>query len=295
MYEEIIYTEDKRREFLHKYNQIYSSAYTAILARSILGRDIDYYRLGTGKRNIVAVGAHHGMEYISSAATYDLIGFLSKKSTRGAMFCGVNLEILLQMFTFWLVPCLNPDGVELCTSGISKTPLYDRQVRMNGGSLDFSDWQANARGVDLNHNYAEGFFEYKRIEGAENISAGKTRFSGEYPESEPEVRGMANFIRTVMPDAVISFHTQGGEIFSSPKDSRTARIAERLADAVGYKALYPTAHARYGGLCDYTGQNLGIPSFTVELGRGKNPLPHGAYPALCDTARKLVVTLCKLL
>lgn len=293
MYEEFIYTEEGRRKFLEKFNQKHREAYTIIIARSILGRDIDCYRLGTGGRNIVIVGAHHGMEYISGAVAYDLISFLIEKSTRGAVFCGVNVEILLQMFTFWIIPCLNPDGVELCTNGISKTPLYDRQVRMNGASLDFSDWQANARGVDLNHNYAEGFLEYKAIEREENISAGKTRFSGEYPESEPEVRGMANFVRTVMPDAVISLHTQGGEIFSSPKEGRTARIAERLADTVGYAASYPTAHAAYGGLCDYTGGRLGIPSFTVELGRGKNPLPHEAYPALCDTARKLLFTLCK--
>ncbi len=293
MNEEFIYTEKERLDFLQKFTQRYPDFYTTVIARSILGRDIDCYRLGSGARNIAIVGAHHGMEYISGAVAYDLIDFLAEKSTRGLTCYGVNVEILLQMFTFWIIPCLNPDGVQLCTEGITKTPLYDRQVRMNGGSLDFSTWQANARGVDLNHNYAEGFFAYKAIEREENISAGKTRFSGEYPESEPEARGMANFIRTVMPTAVVSFHTQGGEIFSSPKDARTARIAGKLADAVGYKSAYPTSHAAYGGLCDYTGAQLRIPSFTVELGRGKNPLPHEAYMALCDAARRLVITLCK--
>ena len=106
---------------------------------------------------------------------------------------------------------------------------------------------------------------------------------------------MANFIRAVMPDAVISLHTQGGEIFSSPREPRVKRIAERLADAVGYEASYPTEHAAYGGLCDYTGVQLGIPSFTVELGRGENPLSHDTYPALCDTVRKLTLSLCKYL
>lgn len=293
MLKEIIYKADDRREFLRNFNSECSEHYTAILARSILGEDIDYYRIGDGKRNIVISAAHHGMEYISTAVVYDLIEFLAKKSTRGDTCYGVNMKFLLQTFTFWLVPCVNPDGVRLCTEGAIKTPLYDRQVRMNGGSLDFSEWQANARGVDLNHNYNAGFAEYKAIEASENIAPGRTRYSGEYPESEPEVRGMANFIRTVMPNAVVSLHTQGGEIFSSPKNARTAHIASRLADTVGYSAKYPTGHAAYGGLCDYTGQILGIPSFTVELGKGKNPLPHRLYPALCDIAKRLLVALCK--
>ena len=293
MYEEFIYTEEERGRFSERIREAYPDIHTGILARSILGRDIDYYGVGTGGRSVIIVGAHHGMEYISAAVAYDLISFLLEKSTRGATFCGINLQILLQMFTFRIIPCLNPDGVKLCTEGISKTPLYERQMRMNGGSSDFSDWQANARGVDLNHNYAEGFFEFKAIEREENISAGRSRFSGEFPESEPEVHGMANFVRAVMPDAVISLHTQGGEIFSSPREPRVKRIAERLADTVGYKAAYPTAHAAYGGLCDYTGVRLGIPSFTVELGRGENPLPKDYYPALCDTVRKLAVSICK--
>ena len=39
-----------------------------------------------------------------------------------------------------------------------------RGLKYNQQSDDFSHWQANARGVDLNHNYDSGFYEYKKIE-----------------------------------------------------------------------------------------------------------------------------------
>ena len=43
---------------------------------------------------------------------------------------------------------------------------------MNGGSEDFTRWQANVRGVDLNHNYDAGFDAYKQLEPSLGITGG---------------------------------------------------------------------------------------------------------------------------
>ena len=105
---------------------------------------------------------------------------------------------------------------------------------------------------------------------------GATRFSGEYPESEPETRAVASYLRTVMPTALITLHSQGEEIYFSPhSDPRAARVARRLSRGT------PEGMAAYGGLSDYAGNVLGIPSYTLEVGKGENPLPLSAYPALC--------------
>lgn len=280
-----------RSKYLKKYSEKNPTAEFGIIGRSIFSKDIDYFRIGKGERHIIVVGAHHAMEYITASALYDFIDFIMKKSTRGDIYCGVNVRFLLKKFSFWIIPCLNPDGVEMHLSGIEKTPLYERQLRMNGGSENFCRWQSNARGVDLNHNYNFGFFEYKKIEEADGISPGNTRYSGEYPESEPETRSLANFIRTLSPCAVVTLHTQGEEIYSRPQVDRVSRIASRLAGAVGYKVANPEGYAAYGGLSDYTGEVLGIPSFTVEVGIGENPLPISQLSAICDRVRKLLVLL----
>ena len=59
------------------------------------------------------------------------------------------------------VPMLNPDGVSLSLHGLTQdipAELRRNLIRANGGSEEFRGrWQANARGVDLNHNYDAAF------------------------------------------------------------------------------------------------------------------------------------------
>jgi g-D-glutamyl-meso-diaminopimelate peptidase len=167
-------------------------------------------------------------------------------------------------------------------NGIKKADvLYERQIKMNKGSEDFSHWQANARGVDLNHNYNAGFYEYKRIERELGIDGGApTRYSGEYPESEPEVQSLCNMIRALNVERIYSFHTQGEEIYytsGETEPSESLEIGKKFEELCGYKLSRPEGPAAYGGLLDWAITRMKIPSFTFECGLGKNPLP------FCDT------------
>ena len=288
-----IFPESKaaRQSSFEELAQKYKDIDIFSLGKSILGEDINCVRIGRGNKNIISVAAHHGMEYISAAALFDVILKFAENLTRSRTYYEVNLSFLLQNFTFWFVPCLNPDGVDLAISGAMPNPLYDRQIRMNG-SLDFSSWQANARGVDLNHNYDFRFFEYKRIEEEQGILPGKTRYSGEYPESEPETAALLKLIRTISPELIISLHTQGEEVFFRPRKSKKAfRLAKTAAEILDYKLSAPEGLADYGGLSDFAGEVLGIPSLTIELGKGENPLPKSQLPAIAERLLKLHVLL----
>ena len=97
-----------------------------------------------------------------------------------------------------------------------------------------------------------------------------------------------------MPSLAVSLHTQGEEIYYQPKDRIMARRAERLASLIGYTVAEPEGTAAYGGLCDYTG-SLGIPSFTLELGRGVNPLPEDAIPDIFKRVGEAIAILPTLL
>ncbi len=284
-----------RAEFLKGFNRDFPECDTGIIGRSILGRDIDYYRLGKGKCHIVAVGAHHGMEHITARALCDFVMSMTTKQKEGNSLCGIDARFLLKAVSFFIIPCLNPDGVEMAIHGAKESPLYERQIKMNGGSTDFSAWQANARGVDLNHNYDYGFTKYKRLETECGISPGASKYSGEFPESEPETRSMAGFVRALSPQAIVSLHTQGEEIYSMPKNDKTARIADKLAKALEYECCEPLGTAAYGGLSDYAGASLGIPSFTVELGRGKNPLPYSLLPSVNRGTERILTLIATLL
>ncbi len=287
-------TYDKRCEYRERLLRDYADIEVGLLGRSILSRDIDCFKIGRGRSAVLVCGAHHGMEYITTLALFDFMEFVEEKSARLASYCGVDANFLLQKFTFWVIPCLNPDGVELCLSGLGKSPLSERLLKMNGSS-DFSRWQANARGVDLNHNYDFGFAEYKRYEESHGISAGRSAYSGEYPESEPEVKSLLNLVRTVRPALSVSLHTQGEEIYSMPKTPYMERLSQKISREICYDYLQPCGTAAYGGLTDYLGAMLGIPSFTVELGRGENPLPLSQLESICAVVRKLLFLLPTLL
>ncbi|MBO7304376.1 MAG: hypothetical protein J6V09_04070 [Clostridia bacterium] len=284
-------TADFRRKKRDEYLSLGGRIGIGTIGRSILSEPIDVYKIGKGKRTSLIIGAHHAMEYISASALYDLIDFFLLNETRGGTYCGMDIPYLLSLVSFYIVPCLNPDGVDMHLNAARVSPLRERQIRMNGGSNDFSQWQANARGVDLNHNYDFRFSEYKRVEREQGIVAGRSKYSGEHPESEPEARSLASFVRALTPDTVISLHAQGGEVFFMPRTAPVQRKAEMFCKKVGYKASTPTDTATYGGFVDYTGGVLKIPSFTVELGRGKNPLPEEAYPAIREIVRTAAILL----
>ncbi|MBQ9773467.1 MAG: M14 family metallocarboxypeptidase [Clostridia bacterium] len=265
------------------------------LGNSILERPIPMLRIGTGARQVLYVGAHHGMEWITSALLCRFLWELCEAIEAQRRLCALYPAELCQSYTLYILPMLNPDGVEYQIHGLhAENPLYERVLEMNGGSTDFSHWQANARGVDLNHNYDAGFAEYKRLEAAAGILQGApTRYSGECPESEIEVSLLCNFIRFQEHlCGVMTLHTQGEEIFyrsggvTLPKSTVTAR---RLSALTGYRESHAEGLASYGGLTDWCVQKLSIPAFTLECGKGCNPLPFDDLPSIYLRLRNALV------
>lgn len=261
------------------------------IGKSLLGENIYCYRLGAGARTVVVVGAHHGMEHVTAAALIALVAEVGEARSLGRALSGHWLDSFFALFSLFVVPCLNPDGVDMALGHRRPSPLSERQLKMNGGA-DFSRWQANARGVDLNHNYDFRFAEYKRLEAAEHIAAGRTRFAGEYAESEPEAHALANLVRTLAPALFLSLHTQGEVVYHRPrKSARSRRLAARAASLLGYSVAEPEGLSNFGGASDYFGERLGVPSLTVELGRGENPLPPSVYPSIAERVRRLCLSL----
>lgn len=274
----------------------YSCIGFGTLGTSILGRDIPLLSLGHGARCILYVGAHHGMEWITSTLLLRFLEDFCMAERTGHPLYRLNLSEFCNTHTLYIVPMLNPDGIEYQIHGVlTENPLYQRLLAMNHGSEDFSHWQANARGVDLNHNYDAGFAEYKQFEISNGILGGAPgRFSGDSPESEPEVAYLCNFIRFCKGlRAVLTLHTQGEEIFyqsggMTPKDSVT--VAKKISLLSGYRLSEATGSAAYGGLSDWCIQKQALPCFTLECGKGKNPLPVKDFFPVYASLKELLFT-----
>lgn len=237
---------------------------------SVLGRPIELLTVGQGELCCLYVGCHHGMESITTSVLLEF----ARRLAQSGDDC---------LYRYAILPMLNPDGADIRIHGIHAPILSGKADRVRTllymqPDGDFSGWQANARGVDLNHNYDAGFVEYRRIERERSIYPGATKYAGVCPESEPESRAVADWIRHHRGEiaGVFSLHSQGREIYYSSGGKvlpGCGEVAERLAAMTGYSLSVPTGTAAYGGLTDWLIAGLGLSSFTLECGLGENPLP----------------------
>ncbi len=248
------------------------------IGKSVWGRPIEYLKIGEGKTKLLFCGAHHGMEHLTAKLLLDFAcAYLTAIKTGGAL-SGFEAEKLKNNSSLYIVPMLNPDGVDLSIFGAdfpeAKNKDFLKRINPSG---DFSSWQANANGVDLNHNYDADFEMSKKSESENGIfGPGQTRFSGEYPESEPESKALADFTRQIGFNLVMAFHSQGEVIyydFEGKEPVYSLAIAKEFEKISDYKIDYTEGIASFGGYKDWFIDKFLRPGFTIEIGRGKNPLP----------------------
>ena len=264
--------------------------------KSVLGKDILYARLGTGKSPIFIVGAHHALEWITSLILLTFMEEFCCCAVRGAHLSDYDPRYLLETTNIYILPLLNCDGVDLVCHGAAGLPDCAQLLRYNKGEADFSTtWQANAHGVDLNHNYDALWDAAKKLEPVHNVSGpGPTRFGGPYPESEPEVQAVCRLVRSVPFRHVTAYHTQGEVIywdFEGKAPRGALAMAQLLSKASGYAPSTTEGIASFGGMKDWVIKEFGIPAFTVEAGHGKNPLPLTQFREIYEKNRQLLLLL----
>ena len=81
----------------------------------------------------------------------------------------------------------------------------------------------------------------------------------------------------------LSYHTQGAEIYwrfsdIEPKEGET--IGKAFSVASGYRLADAPSESSYAGFKDWMLLTFGRPSYTVEAGRGTNPLPLSDFSML---------------
>lgn len=252
---------------------------TGSIGNSILGRNLYYIKLGNGPNKVFYNGAHHALEWITSPLLMNFSEDFLKAYVEGKSIKGYNINNIWNQSTVYIVPMVNPDGVNLVINGLNRNnPYYENLIIWNDGSTDFSNtWQANIRGIDLNHNYDALWEEYKAVAAQLGYdSPGPTRYPGPSSESEPESRAVANFTRSNNFRLVLSYHSQGEVIYwnfenLAPPEARN--IGELFSRVSGYSLEETYDLASYAGYKDWFIQEYRRPGYTIEVGKDKNPLP----------------------
>lgn len=254
------------------------------IGNSVLGSDLIELRIGRGDRVIHYNGAFHANEWITSVILMKWINEIV-----GHLVAGDPLFIeRYEKVTLSIVPMVNPDGVDLSIKGVkNNTKCRDEMIKINHGEIDFYGWKANIRGVDLNNQFPAKW-EIEKKRKLPKTPAPRD-YPGDAPLTEPEAIAMKQLAERRDFDIVFALHTQGKEIYwgyegYEPPESK--RLAERMEEVSHYQAIcYVDSHAGYK---DWFIQTFRRPGFTIEIGKGINPLPLSLFSQVYEETKGIL-------
>ena len=267
------------------------------IGKSCFGKPITALKIGSASQYALITAAFHGSERITSNVLLMFLEELAEAIQKNEYIAGINARRALKGRGIIFVPCVNPDGCDISLLG--KTACGNKAEEFAKlCKNDFNKWNANARGVDINHNFDAGWEKLRRAERSNGIyGPSPTRFGGYKPESEPETIALANLCRRVEIRHVTALHSQGEVIYwnyGKTEPPRSRKMAEIMATSSGYAMDVPFGLAVGGGFKDWFIEEFSRPGFTVEIGKGENPLPIETAESIYIKIREMLI-LCSIM
>ena len=250
------------------------------IGRSVMGKGIPFVSIGSGETEVFYNASHHANEWLTTPI---LLKFLEEYSesyaTNGTIF-NTSASELYDKATLYIVPIVNPDGVDL-VNGVVPNGRYLTQARRlaeNYPNIPYPNgWKANINGVDLNLQYPANWERAKEIKFSQGFTLpGPRDYVGTAPLTEPEARAVYNFTRNHDFKLTLSYHSQGEIIYwkyldYEPENSR--RIAEYFGEVSGYAVEETPYSSGFAGYKDWFIETYNRPGYTIEIGIGMSPLP----------------------
>lgn len=248
-----------------------------------------------GENQILIFGAIHAREYITSQVVMrQLCDSIDALNGYGDEYNGIPVNELLEDVTIHFIPMSNPDGVtisQLGPDGLLNTEIKNNIVSM--GSQDYTQWKANANGVDLNRNFDAGWNEYVGS-GAPSPNG----YKGTQPGSEPESAALIKLTQDYNIQRTISYHTCGALIYWYYKQEgsvfdQSYAFAQCISNETGYTIDSDYTSVDAAGYKDWAVYKLGIPSITIEIGNEngqgiKNPVPMSCFDSIWERNKNVV-------
>lgn len=264
-----VYSYNAMVRDIKKLQQAYPDLITyKVVGKSEYNRDIYAVSLGYGKAKTFINGSHHAREWLTTNLNMYMIEEYAKAYVKNKRISGFDVKSILNNTTIWFIPMVNPDGVTLQQEGIKAFPksIHNELINMNNGSKNFKRWKANAKGIDLNRQYAAGWATIKNNPGKPYYQ----NFKGYTPESSAETKTVLKFVREIKPEMAVAYHTSGQIIFwnylqTGARYDRDHIYAKKISSMTGYKLIYPVGTPSGGGFTDWFISSQKKPAFTIEI------------------------------
>ena len=253
---------------------------TGSIGKSVLGREIPYVRIGVGEKEVFYNASFHANEWITTPVLLKFLEDYAKAYTDNNFLFGIRAEQLFRNFSLYLVPMVNPDGVDL-VNGFIGNEIVLEQTRGIAERYDYipypSGWKANIEGIDLNLQFPAGWENARQIKYEQGYTQPAPRdYVGEAPLTAPESLAVYDFTRQHNFDLILAYHTQGEVIYWKYADYEpegSYQIAAYFGQVSGYAVETTPEASGYAGYKDWFIQEYNRPGYTIEVGKGENPLP----------------------
>ena len=267
------------------------------LATTAFGRPVTTLVVGNGPRKVIFSAAFHGNEWITMPILLTFAKQLGEAIVSGGEIAGQNARQLKEKVTIYMVPLVNPDGVDLVTGAVATdSPEYALATALseNYPSIPFpSGWKANLLGVDLNLQFPAGWAQAREIKFMQGFTRpGPRDYVGRAPLDQVESRAMEGYTQAIDPALVLALHAQGEEIYWQFEDvfvPGAKKLGERLAQVSGYTLADTPYNSSFAGYKDWFIKMYRRPGYTIEVGRGENPLPAEQFPEIYRAVLPILV------
>ncbi|MGE4484606.1 MAG: M14 family metallopeptidase [Oscillospiraceae bacterium] len=254
---------------------------------SVMGKTLYYLKIGTGDNNVFYNASHHANEWITSPLLMRFLENYAAAYASGGNIFDTDARMLYNTTTLYIIPMVNPDGVDLVTGELDGGNYYDRArvYSANYSEIPFpSGWKANIDGIDLNLQYPAEWESARTIKFALGFTSPAPRdYVGTAPLTARESRAVYDFTRNHNFSLTLSYHTQGEVIYwkylnFNPEGSY--EIAQKFSAVSGYSIEETPYGSAYAGYKDWFIQDYNRPGYTIEAGLGIAPLPLSQFPEI---------------
>jgi g-D-glutamyl-meso-diaminopimelate peptidase len=251
------------------------------LTASAFQRSIRTLVIGNGPRKVLYTAAHHANEWITALVLLKFGEDLAAAIAADGQIGGYNARDVARNATIYMVPMVDPDGVDLVVGAIQPGSVQYETARTLADrypAIPFPDgWKANLLGVDLNLQYPAGWLQAREIKFSQGYTRpGPRDFVGRAPLNQLESRALAGYTEFIDPALVLAYHTQGGVIYwqyGGIEVPGARELGEEFARVSGYELADVPYESGFAGYKDWFIQYFRRPGYTIEVGRGENPLP----------------------
>lgn len=277
----------------------YPCAGLSVIGASVTKRGIFALSLGDGEENVLFLSGLCADESAMPLLLYRFFARLCESYESDGTLAGVKIRRTLRGRKITVVPCLVPDAFEIRRFGAIGAGCYAGLVSRAAGE-DFKNWRANARGVNVAHNFD---CQFRSVLLNTSVPEEKRRpspfaYAGPAPESEAETAALVRLCaRSAFRHCVVLSEFGRRVFWNAPEATRSGGtqahavpITAKILAAAGNYTLSQKENAiKHGAFPLWFAQTHGTPAYEIAPGKYPRVSSAAEFDALYTEIEEMLV------